>query len=420
MKKHVVLVTLGTYGDILTRIALAEALLRCGARATIVTYAYFEDLVRASGADFRPVPGDPRVIIANAKQDTFQGAADGDPEAYAADLKAYIEARRERALSLIDAAFEACRDADLIVYGITSIFSVSLGEALGIPTRAALNVPFTPTDLFAAVIAPMDRYPRPAFTKASHRRANRAMGQSYTPLINAWRATRTSLPPLAPQGPLVALEKSAEPILYGCSQTIIPRDPNWPKRIDVVGAWRPRVMADEAPDNDLVRFIEAGDAPIVIGFSSAQIEEEDTARIAGALEKIIARRRERFVILSGWMSLRVASAACERVITLAEAPHDWLYPRSACVIHAAGAGSAHAQLAARVPGVIIPLWGDQFFWSRRMAAAARAVDMGHVSRVSAESLNAAIDRALALPREDWPDEPRDGADRAARLFMQAL
>lgn len=420
MTRHIVLVTLGTYGDILTRIALGEALMAEGASVTIVSYAAFEELVRRSGAGFRPVPGDPRKVIENARPEGYAGAAEGNSAAYAAALQKHIEERRARALMVIDAAHEACADADLIVSGITSIFVHSIAEARGIPARAAFNVPLTPTDQFASVIAPVDRYARPCFTKASHRRSNRHMGRSYTPLINFWRTQRAGLDPLPPSGPLVWLEKTGAEILYGCSPTIVPQDPAWGPHIEVTGPWRPRIMASDPPAPELARFIEAGPPPVVIGFSSARIAPDHQARLTRAVQDCITGSPQRFVILSGWMNLTLPGQEACRTLVVDEAPHDWLFPRAACVVHAGGAGSCHAQLGARVPGVILPLWGDQYFWARRMAAAGRAIGAGRVQDLTGDGLRDAIGRALALETVDWAPEPTNGGERAARRLLAAV
>jgi UDP:flavonoid glycosyltransferase YjiC (YdhE family) len=55
------------------------------------------------------------------------------------------------------------------------------------------------------------------------------------------------------------------------------------------------------------------------------------------------------------------------VFVLGDTPHDWLFPRTALVVHHGGAGTSHAVARAGVPSVVVPFAGDQFFWARRMA-----------------------------------------------------
>jgi UDP-glucoronosyl and UDP-glucosyl transferase len=49
----------------------------------------------------------------------------------------------------------------------------------------------------------------------------------------------------------------------------------------------------------------------------------------------------------------------DSVYALDRAPHDWLFPRMAGVIHHGGAGTLAAGLRAGVPTVIKPFFGDQ-------------------------------------------------------------
>ena len=48
-------------------------------------------------------------------------------------------------------------------------------------------------------------------------------------------------------------------------------------------------------------------------------------------------------------------------------PHAWLFPRVAAVVHHGGAGTTAAGLRAGVPTIVIPFFGDQPFWGRRVA-----------------------------------------------------
>jgi len=48
------------------------------------------------------------------------------------------------------------------------------------------------------------------------------------------------------------------------------------------------------------------------------------------------------------------------------APHSWLFPRVAAVVHHGGAGTTAAALRAGVPNVIVPYFADQPFWGSRI------------------------------------------------------
>ena len=47
-------------------------------------------------------------------------------------------------------------------------------------------------------------------------------------------------------------------------------------------------------------------------------------------------------------------------------PHEWLFPRTAAVVHHAGAGTTAAGLRAGVPALPVPVLVDQPFWADRL------------------------------------------------------
>lgn len=56
----------------------------------------------------------------------------------------------------------------------------------------------------------------------------------------------------------------------------------------------------------------------------------------------------------------------EEILCISAAPHTWLFPRMAGVIHHGGAGTTAAVLASGLTMTICPFTGDQPFWARRM------------------------------------------------------
>jgi sterol 3beta-glucosyltransferase len=85
---------------------------------------------------------------------------------------------------------------------------------------------------------------------------------------------------------------------------------------------------------------------------------EERARIVlAALEE----SGQRGVLASGWGGVK-ASDLPENVFMIEQAPHDWLFPQAAAVVHHGGAGTTGAGLRAGKPSVICPFLGDQPFW----------------------------------------------------------
>ena len=75
----------------------------------------------------------------------------------------------------------------------------------------------------------------------------------------------------------------------------------------------------------------------------------------------------RGVIQQGWAGL-AARGDDDDVITVGDVPHAVLFPRTAAVVHHAGAGTTAAVLRAGVPTIPVPVQFDGFFWSARLVA----------------------------------------------------
>jgi sterol 3beta-glucosyltransferase len=71
------------------------------------------------------------------------------------------------------------------------------------------------------------------------------------------------------------------------------------------------------------------------------------------------------VLATGWGALD-AGELPDSIHVLQEAPHEWLFPRMAAVVHHGGAGTTAAGLTAGKPSIICPFIADQPFWGRRV------------------------------------------------------
>lgn len=67
------------------------------------------------------------------------------------------------------------------------------------------------------------------------------------------------------------------------------------------------------------------------------------------------------IVQSGWAGLD-GGEADDRILTIGEVPHEWLFPHMAALVHHCGAGTTAAGLRAGVPTVGLPVLADQPFW----------------------------------------------------------
>jgi UDP:flavonoid glycosyltransferase YjiC (YdhE family) len=75
-------------------------------------------------------------------------------------------------------------------------------------------------------------------------------------------------------------------------------------------------------------------------------------------------------------------------------PHSWLFPRVSAVVHHGGASTTAAGLRAGVPSVIVPFYGDQPFWGRRIAELGVGPNPIPRAKLTSERLANAIQQAV--------------------------
>ncbi len=90
-----------------------------------------------------------------------------------------------------------------------------------------------------------------------------------------------------------------------------------------------------------------------------------TETVLAALEQT----GQRAILATGWGGLSGQSlprTLSGRVFLLDKAPHSWLFPRCAAIVHHGGAGTTHEALRWGKPSLVCPVFGDQPFWGAQV------------------------------------------------------
>jgi sterol 3beta-glucosyltransferase len=152
--------------------------------------------------------------------------------------------------------------------------------------------------------------------------------------------------------------------MYAYSPTVVPRPDDWPENAVVTGFWFLDEEDTRERDDELVAFLEGGDPPVYIGFGSAVAT--DPKRLTEAAIGALHECGLRGVIATGLGGLQ-SVVSSDAVLTLKDAPHGWLFPKVAAVVHHGGAGTTAVGLREGRPTVVCPFTGDQSFWGDRVA-----------------------------------------------------
>jgi len=184
---------------------------------------------------------------------------------------------------------------------------------------------------------------------------------TYGKVINRFRRETLGLPPQT------ARENAADwqslPVLLGYSPSVVPPPADWPSNVHTTGYWFLDDDAGWTPPARLLDFLAAGEPPVCIGFGSMGGRERGAWQ--RLLMEAIAKSGRRAIMLAGWAGLAGGDLP-DSVLELEAAPHGWLFPRMAAVVHHGGAGTTAAAFRASVPQVVVPHLADQPFWGKRV------------------------------------------------------
>lgn len=352
--------TFGTRGDIQPYIALGLGLKRSGHSVRIFTHKIYESFVRRYDMDFYPFDLDPRQVMINQ---ALAELGNNTLRITRWMKENFNPVMRE----IFEATLAANQDAELILNSGLAFAGWHVAKKHDIPALAAFLWPMTPSRHLVGAIGKIPPNWLP-FKGLVNYYTTKLFNQLFHNLllhsVNECRKDILGLPRLnirdywnldSPQ--------SEASIIYGYSPNVVPKPADWSDHQQVTGYWFLDSTDRYQPDEALLDFLSDGPPPVYIGFGSMIDHErhELTRIVLEALNAI----NHRGVLLGGWGILGSGTLPAS-VLRVDAVPHDWLFPRMAAVVHHGGAGTTSSGLRAGVPGVVVPSFGDQFFWGSQL------------------------------------------------------
>ncbi|MGD2156983.1 MAG: glycosyltransferase [Anaerolineales bacterium] len=378
---RIVIIALGSRGDVLPYATLGAGLKGAGHRVTFITSEDFTSLIRSKGLEMIAIPGDAQSILATS----------------GANLLAIVRSFRDMSAGYLERSGELLpplAEADLILNQLPGgVFGVDIAERYGIPHWGVAVIPLVRTSTFPMVGSPTTFSRLPGYNKMTYWLAEQMAWGLLYPLVNRWRVDILGLPRL----PFSALSAHARThtskVLLGVSPHVVlpPRD--WGDTVHVTGYWFPPEQ-DWKPPDDLANFIAAGDAPVFVGFGSMPVEHpEKTTQI---ILEAVRKAGQRLVLHAGWGELGEVPLP-DNAIKVDYVPYDWLFPRMSAIVHHGGSGTTAAGLRAGVPSIVVPFLFDQRLWGNRVADLGAGPKPIPFRSLSAEKLTHAIQETVHNP-----------------------
>lgn len=174
--------------------------------------------------------------------------------------------------------------------------------------------------------------------------------------------------------------------IYTISPSLFSRPDYWNENLMVLGFHKRRQTTNWQPDNALRDFLGRHQRILFVTFGSMTNPEPEgkTRTIIDILE-----RNEIAAIIntaSGGL-IKPEGFDSEWIHFVSQIPYDWIFPRIYGVIHHGGSGTTHTALKHGCATMIIPHIIDQFVWDKiiyEMGAGPRGIKVGKISRKNME------------------------------------
>ncbi|YCK39645.1 glycosyltransferase [Actinomadura sp. ATCC 39365] len=396
----VLILTHGTRGDVQPYAALALALKRAGHEAVLAAPAAMGGLAGPHGIDFAPLHDGPNTLIDDPG---IRQAVETNYRGLRGKKVALQVMRRSRPLmaevftDMADVLLDGPgQGADLVVHA-PGMPGGHVAERLGVPAvPAALQPVWVPTAAFRNPMLPL---PLPkALNRASYLPI-KLMLRSFAGIADDLRA-RLELPRRRGRHDILRRpDGRPATVLHAFSRHLLPHDVpgglDYPAWVHTTGFWYLPAPPGWTPSPELAAFLADGPPPVYVGFGS--MAGTDPRRLGRIVAEAVRRAGVRAVLATGWGGIQAADLP-DGVHLLDQAPHDWLLPRTAAIVHHGGSGTTAAALLAGRPQVICPFVADQPFWASRAHAAGVAVPPQPQRRLTPDGLAAAIGLAATDAR----------------------
>jgi len=378
MSHKILLMTIGTHGDIAPFIALADALRENGYEVSLATSADYQETVRRHKLHFDPLSENLEHLMHSRLANILRNKSAIHVLGYPRALKHLIQSIYGQ---LIARAWQLMQQCDIVIFHPSLAFVPELAAAANIPSVMGSLQPTLPTStlpfclLGLRQLGIMNRltYTLPNLLREIVKRQARAFLQK----------NRLSPRKDAP--------KYGDLVLNAFSKTICPPPADWPDNAITTGEWA--LHPNWTPSNELSQFLDDGPPPIYITLGSMPWNAEKN----GPLLMDAAKHWGGRIIIGIAYGGLGRNKQSQNILSIGHTPHSVLLPRVGAIMHHGGAGTTAAGLRAGLPTLVTPVLLDQFFWGHRVHALGAGPSPRRLSTMNAATLAGLFDALVNTP-----------------------
>jgi len=378
--------TFGSRGDVQPFIVLGKALKAKGHAVMICTSSRFEADITKNGLEYGYVTNDALALL-DADKAIFE-----DSLGIVGMAKIFfklIKIAKPLNKKMVQNAWVAAKGfkPDLVIYHAKALGGVSIAEKFKVPAIMISLIP---------MLAPTAEFPLFALPKLGlggwyNRLTYKLIPlgyKSYLKDLNDVRVNEMGLEKLPKHTGITAMpDGSLVPNIHAISPSVLSKPKDWPSIHTVSGYLIEQQDEQWAASLALRAFLAGGEPPIYVGFGS--MSGSNPERLTKMIVEALAQANVRGIIATGWGGLEALDLP-ENILTIDSAPHAWLFPQVAAVVHHGGAGTTAAGLQAGRPTIICPFFGDQPFWADQVVKLGVGIKVTSQKKLGAEELAEAI------------------------------
>lgn len=349
---RIVLTTIGSFGDLHPKIAIAMELRKRGHDVVLATHKEYQEKIEALGFEFHRMRPDNKALNDPQEMARMMDLKTGSEYV----IRNWILANlRETYTDLTNSA----KDADFIIAGEGVMAARLVAQKLGIRWASTILQPIAFFSAYDPSVIPVF----PSLAKLSNLNSivnrgviklSKLVSKSWTEPIHQLRQ-ELELPPLT-GNPFIDDKFSPYLVLAMFSSALAKPQPDWAANTVQTGfTFYDSNEGAEELKSELKHFLDAGEAPIVFTLGSA------TVRIPGNFyqESIQAAEllNRRAVLLIGKNTS--PENLSKDIICASYVPYSQIFPRACAVVHQGGIGTTAHALRAGCPTLVMPYGQDQ-------------------------------------------------------------
>jgi len=257
----------------------------------------------------------------------------------------------------LDFMLEETKNADVLLASVSEIAAPTIGEYRNIPFFRLAYAPVLPGSQPHPLL-PLQNLP-PAINRLSWKTFQLFSRYILRKFLNEKRKELG----LQPIGNPNKYFTDRSHTLLAFNKQLAPPSPDWINRYKYSYTGYCFGQPEGELPEELLNFIENGDAPVYIGFGSVHIKNPDkfTDMVIEAADK----SGKRVVLSKGWTGLGNKQYP-DNIFVTGDTNHSLLFPKMAGVMHHGGSGTTHTGAKAGVPQFIMPEIIDQYYWGNRI------------------------------------------------------